>query len=76
MHRMDVLSITRAAEQLRCGRATLYRAIERGEINALDTGSAKVIVADEKWRNYEPERTGARAKMLNELEDNADDANS
>jgi excisionase family DNA binding protein len=65
---MDVISISRAAEQLRCSRATLYRAIDRGEINHLDTGSAKVIVMDEKWDNYEPNRVGARARMLNREE--------
>jgi excisionase family DNA binding protein len=65
---MDVISISRAAEKLRCSRATLYRAIERGEINHLDTGSAKVIVVDEKWESYEPKRTGGRARMLNEEE--------
>lgn len=66
---MNVLSISRAAEQLRCSRATLYRAIDRGEINHLDTGSAKVIVVDEKWAAYEPNRIGARAAMLNKEEE-------
>ena len=65
---MDVISISCAAEQLRCSRATLYRAIDRGDINHLETGSAKVIVVDETWEQYEPKRTGARARMLNEEE--------
>jgi excisionase family DNA binding protein len=66
---MDVISISRAAEQLRCSRATLYRAIDRGEINHLETGSAKVIIVDEEWEAYEPNRIGARARMLNEEEE-------
>lgn len=58
---MDVISISRAAEELRCSRATLYRAIDRGEINHLETGSAKVIIVDEEWEAYEPNETGGRA---------------
>lgn len=69
---MEVISISKAAEQLRCSRATLYRAIKRGAINHLDTGSAKVIVVDEKWKQYEPERTGGRARMLNEQEEQSE----
>lgn len=57
---MDVLAISRAAERIGCSRTTLYRAIEDGRLNAVDTGAAKVIVLDEKWDAFQPKQKGFR----------------
>lgn len=71
---MQVLSISQAARELGCGRSTLYRAIKRGDLNALDTGSGTVIIADEKWEQYEPEMTGRRAEKFGQQKDDGQDA--
>jgi excisionase family DNA binding protein len=71
----NVLSFTEAADQRNCARSTLYRAADSGKISTAQVGSVLMIVKDEKWEEYEPRRTGGRARKLNEQEENSKDTN-
>jgi hypothetical protein len=66
----DLISFTDAARLKDCGRNTLYRAADRGQINTVEVSGRKMIVRDEAFASFEPKWTGARAR--NEKND-ADD---
>ena len=60
----DVLSFSAAAELKECSRTTLYRAADDGRLNDVTVGGRRMIVEDEKWSSFEPERVGARAQQM------------
>lgn len=58
----DLITFTEAAEDKDCGRNTLYRAVDDGRLNAVKVGDRKMLVMDEKYRQFQPKWTGARAR--------------
>ena len=58
---MEFISITAAAEVKNCGRNTLYRAADDGRVNTREVAGRRLIVADEKFEQFKPQFTGARA---------------
>lgn len=60
----NYISITDAAKEKRCSRATLYRAAKEGRINAVQVAGRKLVVEDDTWAAFEPNRVGRRAAML------------
>jgi hypothetical protein len=65
----DLISFTDAAREKDCGRNTLYRAADRGQINTIEVSGRKMIVKDAAYRTFEPQWTGARARQEQENED-------
>jgi len=58
----DLISFTDAARKKDCGRNTLYRAADRGQINTTEVSGRKMIVKDEAFASFKPQWTGARAR--------------
>jgi len=56
----DLLSVTEAARAHGASRTTIYRAVEDGRLTGVEVGERTMIVADEKWDTFEPEKRGAR----------------
>lgn len=59
-HHEDLITFTDAAEEKSCGRNTLYRHANAGELNTVKVGDRKLLVKDEKYEQFEPKETGAR----------------
>jgi excisionase family DNA binding protein len=62
----DLITFTDAAEDLDCGRTTLYRAANDGRLNTVKVGDRKVLVKDEKYESFEPEWRGRRVNQQGE----------
>jgi len=60
----DLVSFTKAAQEKRCGRNTLYRAVDDGRLNAVHVDDRQMLVKDAQYDAFEPEWTGRRAQML------------
>lgn len=56
----DLISFSDAAEDLDCGRTTLYRAVNDGRLNDTEVSGRRMLVMDEKYKAFEPKETGAR----------------
>lgn len=58
-----LLTVTAAARRKDCSRGAIYRALERGELTALDLEGEKgqAILANEQFANWQPNMTGLRA---------------
>lgn len=54
----NVVSFTQAAEEKGCGRTTLYRARDRGELNVVQVGSRGMILRDDAFENWQPKGPG------------------
>lgn len=67
---MELLSVSEAARRLSASRTTIYRAVKDGRLNAKHTGSGTVILADEKWEQFEPRKRGARVQKIKQKEGN------
>lgn len=65
----DLLSVSSAARELDCGRATLYRALKDGRLTGVEVDGRKMILKDEAWEEFEPNFVGRRAEKF-EQEDN------
>ena len=61
----DVISFSQAAEQKSCSRATLYRAVDDGRLNDVVVGERRMLIQDGRWKDFEPEFIGMRARKLN-----------
>ena len=66
----DVISFSQAAEQKSCSRATLYRAVDDGRLNDVVVGERRMLIRDEKWKDFEPEFIGLRARKLSDTNSN------
>jgi hypothetical protein len=64
------VSFTDAAEEKSCGRNTLYRAARDGRIDAEEVAGRHLVVANEKFEQFEPMRRGARAARYIDDNDN------
>jgi predicted site-specific integrase-resolvase len=62
MSEANVISFSAAAERKGCARSTLYRAAKDGRLNTAEVGSVTMILRDESWDSFEPERRGPRAR--------------
>jgi len=62
----DLISITNAARELECGRATLYRALEDGRLTSVEVEGRQMILKDEAWEDYEPNFVGRRAQKFDQ----------
>jgi excisionase family DNA binding protein len=56
----NVISITGAARAKGCHRTTIHRALERGELTAVELGGRRAILKDEVWGAWAPADTGMR----------------
>ena len=54
----NVVSFTQAAKEKDCGRTTLYRARDRGELNVVQVGSRGMILRDDAFENWQPKGPG------------------
>jgi excisionase family DNA binding protein len=57
----NVTTVSEAAEKKNCGRNTIYRAVERGELNTAEVGKQRMILLDEHFEAFTPKNVGARA---------------
>jgi len=57
----NVTSFSAAAKEKNCGRNTLYRAADRGQINTAQVGGRRMILLDDAFERFEPMNRGARA---------------
>jgi excisionase family DNA binding protein len=62
----DLISITSAARELECGRATLYRALDDGRLTGVEVDGRRMLVKDEAWEDYEPNFVGRRAQKFDQ----------
>lgn len=65
----DLISISNAARELECGRATLYRAIEDGRLTGVEVDGRQMILKDEVWEDFEPNFVGRRAQKFEQEDD-------
>lgn len=65
----DLISFTDAAREKDCGRNTLYRAANRGQLTTVEVSDRQMIVRDADYRTYKPEWTGARARQDQDSDD-------
>jgi excisionase family DNA binding protein len=65
----DLISITNAARELECGRATLYRALKDGRLTGVEVEGRQMILKDEAWEDYEPNFVGRRAQKFDQDDD-------
>jgi excisionase family DNA binding protein len=56
----NVTTVSEAAEKKNCGRNTIYRAVERGELNTAEVGKQRMILLDDAFERFEPMNRGAR----------------
>lgn len=68
----DLISFSEAAEDKQCSRTTLYKAADDGRLNDLEVGRRRMLVRDEKYEQFEPEWTGARAAQAKEDSDDSE----
>jgi hypothetical protein len=54
----NVVTFTAAAEEKDCGRTTLYRARDRGEINTVKIGNTTMIRRDDAFADWKPRGAG------------------
>jgi hypothetical protein len=54
----NVVTFTAAAEEKDCGRTTLYRARDRGDINTVKVGNTTMIRRDDAFADWEPRGAG------------------
>lgn len=60
----DVLSFSNAAREKGCSRATLYRAVGDGRLNAVAVGGRRILVKEDAWAAFEPKLKGGRVCKL------------
>ena len=64
----DLISFSDAAREIGCSRTTLYRAADDGRLNDVEIGGRRMLLKDEAWEDFEPNRIGARVRKLSEEE--------
>lgn len=60
----DLLSVSSAARELDCGRATLYRALKDGRLTGVEVDGRQMILKDEAWEEFEPNFVGRRVEKF------------
>lgn len=65
----DLISFTDAAREKDCGRNTLYRAADRGELTTVEVSGRTMIVQDEAYWTFEPNWVGERARQNQDSDD-------
>jgi hypothetical protein len=61
MRRFPYFPITKAARLKRISRKTLWVHARRGSFDVVRVGGATLIVDNQRWRNWEPDRKRQRA---------------
>jgi hypothetical protein len=63
-----VLTVTKAAKEKGCNRATIYDALGRGDLTRFQLAEGRVLVLrDKRYEEWEPEPMGFRMKSLKEI---------
>lgn len=59
-----IISVTDAAEEKCCGRATIYRAIEDNRLTGIELGGRQVVLQDKKYEDFVPRCMGTRVTPI------------
>jgi len=58
---VPTIPVSEAARRKGCSTQTIYNALERGELNAVNfPASARLVAVDEAFREWQPKETGRR----------------
>lgn len=59
-----VISVTEAADQKNCGRATVYRALNDDRLSPIEIGGRKMVLKDKKYEDFCPRPRGTRVTPI------------
>ena len=63
-----VLTVTKAAKEKDCNRATIYDALGRGDLTKFQLAEGRVLVLrDKRYKKWKPQLVGFRMKSLKEI---------
>jgi hypothetical protein len=57
----NVIPAPEAARRKDCSRQTIYNALSRGDLSEISYGSTRLVLLDEKWKEWMPANRGGRA---------------